>query len=208
MVSLLRPASGQYAVLYADQVVDSVMFATFDSYRTFTNEAWITIDSKWASQSITNSYWGYWQVAVPLTFTPNTTGETRLGQVAVNSYGDDNWNQTVTAAFLQLGWLNVVRPAAVYPTYTDYPRKASFTQKDSATQVTDSLMFCVYDDWTLTTDASYIHLAITSGSKGSHTVRYTLDANDASEDREASVNLVCNGVTQPIRIQQKGRKQI
>lgn len=205
MVALDRPSSGQYGVVYADQQADSVIFSTFDSYKVSTNETWITVDPEWASKTITNSYWGYWKVAVPLSFTPNVTGETRLGQVAVNSYGVDNWDRTVTAAYLQLGWLNITRPEAELMSYTDYPRKASFTQQVGATQEADTLQFTVYGDWTLSTEAPYIHLVSTGGTKGLQTVGYTLDANDAAESREAYVHLVSNGVTQAILIKQGGK---
>ncbi len=206
-ISVSRPYSGQYGVAYADQTLDSIVFETFDSYRASSNASWLTLDPQMAEQKIPNSYWNMWQIVLPFSLSPNTTNETRDAIVSVNNYGDDDWNQTVQVSYLQLGWLNITRPAAAFEAYTSFPRTAEFELTDSATQAADSLVFSVYADWTLSCTSSFVHLATTSGKAGKNVVNLTLDANEGTADRTDTIKLVSNGVTTPIALKQTGKKE-
>ena len=207
-ISVLRPSSGRYGVAYADQPSDSIVFSTFDSYRAIVGSApWLTIDPQMAQCEIPNNYWYCWEVVLPLDLQPNTSGETRDAVVSINTYGADDWNQTVQVGYLQLGWLNVTRPVANVGTYTSFPRKADFLLTDSATQVADSLVFSVYGDWSVSTTSTFIHLAQTEGVKGNNVVHFTLDVNEDTSDRNDTIKLTSRGVTTPIAIKQTGKKE-
>ncbi len=205
-INLSYPLNGQYGVVYADQPEDTIIFNTFDSYRATTNETWISIDPGWAAVTIQNDYWNIWEIELPLTFKANTTGETRDGIISINNYGDD-WNETISVAYLQLGWLNVSRPQPNYGTYSDFPRTATFELTDSAAQVSDTLEFTVHGDWTLTSNASFVAPEAASGSKGENKVALNVEKNDAASERSATLTLTSSGVETPIILKQQAKKE-
>jgi len=195
-----------YGVVYADQKVDTIVFSTFDSYRATANASWIIIDPQWASSTIQNSYWNLWQGQLPLSFDANTTGNSRSAIVSINNYGDD-WDETVSASYVQLGWLDVTRPQPVLESYSDYPLTATFELADSATQVTDTLEFTVYGDWTLTSNASFVTPEVTSGTKGENKVALKVTENTTASERNATITLGSSGVETSIVLKQEAKKE-
>lgn len=141
---------------------------------------------------------------IALTLEANTTGKTRQGYVEIQTKGDDGWAQTVNVMLTQYGWLNVLRPAARYTTADAATATALFERTDSAATTLDSIAFNVSGDWTLTaSQPSNVHPATTSGPKGRHTVRLTLDANTSQTDTLHSVlTLMSRGVATAITIHQ------
>lgn len=206
---LVHPAAGYYSILYADQTEDSVVFNSFDSYTVSTDASWIKVDSAMAAMKVENSYWYWYEFHVPLTMTPNTTGISREGIVNVKSFGDDDWNTTLQASYLQLPCHNVLRPAPDYGEYTTYPKTATFELKDSAFVVLDSLKFHAYDDWTLSQQSEdFVHFNVTSGTKGMQVIKLTLDENTASKDRVEKLTLTSkSGFSTEIKVTQLAVKE-
>lgn len=201
---LIRPQAGSYALVFADQTLDSVCFYTYDSYAVTTDASYVTVDSKLGAMKVVNNYWNCWEFHVPLTFTPNTTGETREAIIKVNSYGEDDWNATLNAGFLQLPTHNIVHPAPDYGKYETYPKKVTFELKDSADVALDSLKFYAFDAWTLSQEGeSFVHMDKSSGSKGTNVVKLTLDAYMGKTDRSTRLTLKSsNGVATEIKVTQ------
>ncbi len=202
-IALAYPTPGQYGLVYADQTEDSIVFDTFDSYDTYTSADWLAIDEQWGTMTIQNSYYYQWEVSVPLTFEPNTTGETREAVVYVHNYGTD-WDQTISASFIQASWLNITRPEPAYPSYTYYPSYATFAIADSATWEVDSISFTAYGDWTLQTTADFVALGAASGKAGAQVVALALEPNNDEADRQAEITLTSNGVSNIITLTQYG----
>ncbi len=208
-MTLTHPTQGSLgAYVYADQPKDSVVFLTFDSYQATSQNSWITVDPDLAAMKIENSYWAIWQIAIPLTFEPNTSGETRYGTVSIRNYGDD-WNVTVTAGYLQLGWHQVTSGNEVVDTYTEvynssYPTTAHYAMSEAAGQVSDTLSFTVYDTWELEYDPQFLTLETTEGGAGHNVVNMTLEENESSEDRSAEIFLKSSGATTKITLTQRG----
>jgi len=205
---LIYPAAGNYGIAYADQTIDTVIFATFDSYNASSNVSWITVDPEWASMKIENNYWAGYQIPLPLTFSPNTSGESRMGEVKIHTFGEDDWDYTITATYIQAGWHDVYRPTPSYAQYTDFPTSASFELKDSANWVVDSLKFMAFNDWTLVESAgSFAHPIQSTGSKGEQVVILNLDPNETSNDRSTTLVLKSdNGVSTEIKVTQYADK--
>ena len=83
---LIHPQN--YNVLYADQVEDSVVFQTFDSYEARPyNTDWLTITAG-ESYTVTYNPYNLYTFKALLAFSPNTTGKTRIGRVQIDSYNN------------------------------------------------------------------------------------------------------------------------
>ncbi len=57
---LVRPQAGTYALVFADQTLDSVCFYTYDSYAVSTDASYVTVDSEWGAKKVINNYWTCW----------------------------------------------------------------------------------------------------------------------------------------------------
>ncbi len=205
-IGISYPNSGQYGAVYADQLEDSIVFYTYDSYNIYTDVEWITVNSDLEYMTVENSYYYMWEFAVPLYFTANKSGETRTGVVYVHNYGND-WDKTATASYLQFSWLNITYPSPTYPSYSSYPLSATFSMTDTCTQAVDSLKFTAYGDWTLTTDNSFVSFSKESGTAGSQVITLALENNEATEDRTANITLTSNGVSSDIKLTQTGAEE-
>ncbi len=208
-ISLGYPTPGAYGCVYADQPQDSVVFYTFDSYRATTNASWVSIASGMEAITIENSYWYMVAVSIPLLFEPNTDGRTRECAISIYNYGADNWATTITASFLQLGWLNITNASVTYEEYssTSYPLTATFELSDSALQVTDSLAFTVYGDWEIEYEPGFINIEQTSGSAGHNVVPIVVAANEETGERSADITLRSSGVETTVKLTQSGKKE-
>lgn len=203
-IDVMYPEPLTVAVVMADQPTDSLIFVTSDNFRITSQASWITVPDTIREGKINYNYFYAWIVPAIMSFEPNTTGEIRTGMVSVNSYGDDGWNQTATATYTQLAWLDITQPQPNYAYNEGIITKAAFELSDSATQVADTLKFRVYGDWTLT-EGTFVHPAATAGVIGAHTVVLAIDPNTTTGERCDTIKLVSRGVTTPIAVKQKGK---
>lgn len=187
-------------IMYADHAEDSIVFQTFDSYVTSPyNSDWITVTAG-SSYDVTYDPYNLYYFKSLLSFTPNTTGQTRYGYVRVDSYG-----KNVVAAYVQLGFLNITHPAPVYPASSSViPDSAVFELQASADQQADSLCFTVAQPWTLSfpagADQSWLTPDKTSGKKGHNNIAVSIAANTGSEQRTTSLVLNSGGVENVITV--------
>ena len=201
-MSILRP--GQVAVTFADQPMDTLIFRTTDSFTISSNADWLSVPDSMKAGDIQNYYRYMWQVVSAVLLKPNTTGEMRTGQLSIHTWGDD-WDKTNTATFQQVPWLNIVRPVPAYSYKNNVITGAFFIAEDSATQVTDTLQFQVYGDWTLT-DGKFVHPKVMSGEAGTISVAVDIDPKTDSAERRDSLTLTSCGVTTGIVFKQEKNK--
>lgn len=185
---------GGGTTVYADQTTDSLKFATTYDYELVVSEDWLTIVADSLSEDVPDGYYVVREYLVEIE--PNTTDTTRRAYVYFNA--DD---RTISTYYYQYHYLNIERPAR-----SNY----QFALTDSATQVSDSIIFTTYnDDWTLAfeDEESWIRFATdadTTGEAGSYTVFYELDENTTSSVRSAVLQLTSEGVTTEITVRQTG----
>jgi hypothetical protein len=201
-----------YSVSYADEVNDSLVFETFDSYVATPYEAdWITITAG-ASYDVTYSPYNLYTFKSLLAFTPNTTGKTRYGRVLVKGYDGG----TTAPFYFQLGFLNINNPVPTFQ-YSDelgdfIPESASFDLQVAADATTDSICFTVANPWTLTfsegADQTWLTLDKTSGEKNHNNVTIRLTPNtDKDNARSTSLVLKSGEVTNTINVKQLAAKK-
>lgn len=214
-----RAIDNNTSTLFIDQLKDSVIFKTYDSYTVAAyNTDWIKPNSQFspASANIPNSYYTWYLVKVGLDVEPNTTGKCRVGYVGVRTFGLE-WDETCYAYYFQTNFHCITRPVPVYKydenrVITD----AKHELTDSATQVSDEIKFVAYSDWNLTLkEGDFVH-ADTDQGKGSASgtdcvVKLAVDENTSKEDRKAtfvlSSPLLGPGVETEITLVQKGVKE-
>ena len=194
---ILYPNNG-YTVLYADQVTDSLKFATTYDWTLSVSADWMSIVAD--SMSGTVPAGAYMVSNLTVHFEANNTDTVRSGYVGFHADG-----KMLQAVYAQVGFLDVRRP--------NFSAEQSMLT-DSARQAGDSITFRTYsNDWTLAfKDAApdWIRLAdgaATSGKAGLHTVAYLLDENTSAAERSAILQLKSRGVTADIHIRQEGAKQ-
>ncbi len=202
-MNLAYPTGG-VGKIFADQDLDSVFFYTTDDFQVTSNTSWATVPSDKGAGDVPYTYQYVWGVTVPVYFEANTTGKVRTANLTIRSWGEDDWDNTMNAVFIQASWLNITRPAPKYSYLDSDITGAAFEMKDSI-QTTDSLTFQVWNNWTLT-DGSFVHPAITSGPEGVHTVILTLDANTTAVERKDTLVLTSNGVSNKIAFTQAPKK--
>lgn len=154
-VAVIYP-EGAMRMVYADQVEDSIVFLTFDSYHYYAHannpDHFITTSEKNASQTIQNSYYGGHIFSMPVYFKPNTTDAPRLGYVLVDSKSEmDKWSATAYGTYFQTNWHCISRPAPLYHYGKDDAliESCEHVLRDSAMQVNDTLKFYAFDKWTI-----------------------------------------------------------
>ncbi len=196
--------------------IDSIAFYTFDSYKYYpyaeNPDNFITIDKAKESAKINNTYTGYYQFVLPVYFTPNTSDSPRLGYVLVDSKSEiDDWSATVYAAYFQANWHHIAMPSPQY-TYNSNNStitKCEFVMNDSAMQVTDTIYFRTYDNWTLTSaNEDMIKPSVTSGKAGINKVPCTVANNLTTDTIRTSVVLKTdNGAKTTIQFKQAPKKE-
>lgn len=194
---ILYPGSS-VAVIYADQMVDSLKFATTYDWTLTLTADWMHVDESQSAGVVPEGY--YDTRLVTLNVDANTTDTLRSAAVYFNADG-----KSLVASYVQLHYLNIARPER---------RDYRFLQTDSATQVRDSLVFTVYSgDWSLDFKEGevpdWLHwdeATGRSGLPGRHYVAYTLDANETGTSRTALMELKSRGVTTEVRVVQNARK--
>lgn len=201
------------SVVYADQTSDTVTVISSDSWDVSSEASWLKPEFEHFRLTSTSEA----NQLLPLEAEPNTTGTTVRGTyVKVKANG-----KTLNKSKVQVYWMRVVRPEAVYSGETHNAGawtlsdniaalKATFTLADSAATTRDSVQFYLYDSQaTLTTDASWITLdqETFTREKGTparrQTARFSLEPNTTGAPRKATLYLRSqNGVTTPIALTQ------
>lgn len=200
------PYPSERGLVYADQLLDSVVFISTDNFVVSTNEKWITIPEDKAKGDIPYAYRSVWVVSVPLYFEPNTTGKPRSGNVMVQSYGDDDWNTTATASYFQLSWIHITQPTPIYDYVNNEFTNAHFEAKEPATlSVPDTLKFEAHGAWNITEGTSFVHPQQLSGSEGFIKLPLDVDNNESAEERNDAVTLTINGVSTEIKFVQEAK---
>ena len=199
-------------ILYADQTMDSLLFYTFDSW-TATRQPncdWMTFETD-SFANVKYDYSKRYFCRVIVSFKPNTTGKTRYSSVLVESY-----DYSYASPFVQLGLLNVSRPAYTVDSWLDeqsrIPEVAHYTLTDSANWPTDSICFTVENSWRLLpvgeTLPDWLTLDKNRDSRGKHTVHLALAENtDTENGREATLRLISGEVTNLITVHQLPAKK-
>ncbi len=190
--------NGSGSVIYADQTVDTLKFATTYSWSLSTDADWIHWTEKDASGVVPEGY--YETKHVKLAVEPNLTGKTRVAMVNFHADG-----KVLTTQYGQLHYLDLR-----YPVMKD----EQFVLSDSANQVRDSLVFQTYaDEWTLAFKGEkpewirFADNAKVTGKAGKYTVNCLLEPNTTESERVASLNLKSNGVSVDIHLKQAGQKK-
>ena len=199
-----------YKVLYADQVEDSLIFETFNSYEALSYQPeWITITAG-ASYSVNYDPRNLYSFTTLLAFTQNTTGKTRVGAVQVNSY-----EYSSAGIYYQLGCMNINNPAPTLE-YTDFsyyiPESAAFQLQVAANSVSDSICFTVSMPWTLEfapdADKTWVSVEKSAGEKGHNNIALVLSPyTDKVNARSTALVLKCGEVTNVINIKQLPLKE-
>lgn len=186
---------GAGTVVYADQILDTLRFSTTYDWSLSIDGDWLRINPDSMAGTVPEGY--YMMVKVGVSFDANTTGEERVGYVYFNADG-----RSLVTAYAQRGHLNIKRPNRMDGRYQLYA---------TATQESDSVIFSTYShDWTLEfkdTAPDWMHLAAdagTSGRAGEYKVKYTLDPNTTTSERQAVLVLRSRGVMSEIQIKQAG----
>ena len=198
-LSVTYPTYG-YRLLMADQTRDSICFKSTESGTLKSNADWLTLERNTFNNTLGSDYIVTW--SFPVTLQPNTTGVTRYATVTVQGGEYESG-----AYYLQTKRLGVTRPTRFYT--TDLKADSICTLTDSALTLVDSIQFTTYDAWSLQVqDASWLTAAQTSGTKGAHTIRLTLEPNTSSEDRYNNIVLTSVlGINDTIPVKQVGRNQ-
>lgn len=195
-------------LLFADATQDSLLFFTFDSWKVTPNHSWLSVEGI-TSGEFKYDYNRRYLVSVPVALQPNTTGESRIGSITVDSY-----EYTAYGIYLQLGYLNITNiPCKVTSLLNDYssvPKTVDFQLSDSAFVTRDSICFNVQKSWNLSfphQQPSWIQLERTEGFSGNNKVYITLEENPTFEDRKTTLRLTSSGVNTDIAVTQFARKK-
>lgn len=193
-----NPAIQQDCWVYADQEQDSIIFETFDSYKTTSLADWITVTAG-ASYEVNYDYRNLYAFTTLVSFKPNTTGKTRLGSVKIDSY-----DYSSAAVFCQFGFMNIRRPE---PMNTIVADSVSFDLYVNAVSTVDSICFNVSKPWTLAyaenADQTWAVVDKTSGAAGDNKVTISLTPNTDTKNARATVlELKCGEVINLINIRQ------
>ena len=203
-MSVVKPV--QAGIVFADQEIDTLQFYTTDNFTLTSNADWAVVPDTMKSGKIKNYYHQVWVVTSPIVFDANTTGSPRTAQISIKCFGDDDWDNTGTATFHQISWLDITRPLPKYSYKERVVTGATFEAEDSATQVTDTLVFYVFNKWTLT-DGDFVHPEVLSGNPGENKVALRVEQNASTTSRETSIMLTSRGVKTSIKYTQKGKKE-
>lgn len=192
-------------VCYADDVEDSIIFTTMDSYVLNSPELWLSLSdgTHTVSKSITHSNNTIYECLEKVNLLPNGTGQKRLGRIDITSY-----EYICSAYFIQRPVFNYGHPFP-YWNYGMEPEEYPLELMDSATTTTDSICFEVRRTWDLrikpdSVDIDWVTLSEDNGPKGKNKVTLTLQPNTTTKERKAQIELTSSGVTNTITLTQLG----
>lgn len=208
----LTPIEGPF-VFFADHTIDSLRFYTLDSWTVTPQADWITVEGTSHSE-VEYSYMKRYLCRVMLSLKPNTTGQTRVGTVLVQSY-----EYAYSAPIVQLGILRLSHPGYTVDSWLDeqsrIPDVAHYELIDSAHWEADSICFTVEDNWDLVyadetePDWLWFDKSKSSGLAGENlSVHFTLTPNtDTENGREAKLKLTSSGIDNIITVRQLPAKK-
>lgn len=191
-------------ICYADQIKDSIIFNTFDSYEVTPQSNWIktNYDYGMSSSKISNTYYVAFNVTVGINISPNNTGKCRIGFVGIKSYCED-WDQTINATFCQYAWHNINRPSGIYSFADGMTSSARFELREAGNCKSDSIEFTTYLDWDIEVpENSFVHPVKTYGRAGNQVVRLNFDENTSYKLDSVELKLITPdyGIETPIWI--------
>jgi len=199
-IEMLYPSS-HAAVVMADQTSDSLVFASTDSWWLTSSADWCTFDPEY--KHVENPYQGSWlSCKMFLTFTPNTTGQTRYAILSID--GGESRNG---ATYAQVPYLGITRPQRLVS--SDLMTDSLYTLTLAAEAERDSVCFRTYSTWTLKTTAAepWLTLSTAEGRADKHIVYLTMTANTTTAERRDTLVLVSNGVADSIPVVQQAPKK-
>lgn len=206
-VGIVYPSDGIY---YIDQINDSVVFQTFDSYEVTSQSEWLRPNYEFESPKsrINNLYYSGYVVKVGIDMEPNNTKKCRYGFVNVRSYGDDGWDQTAVAVYYQLAWHNIIKPSPMYILNGRTPVTANFVLHENANCMADTIAFNSYQDWKLIVpENSFVHPVTTKGRAGNQIIKIVFDENMSTKPDSVMLTLSTagyEGIETSIWIHRKG----
>ncbi len=189
-------------IFYADQQQDTLRLLSLDSWTLSSTASWLTVTPTSATVEPGSSN----STRLTLVTEPNTTGAVRMAVVNVNAFSQ------ISLPVIQTTWLNVIQPEPLYDNQvreysSTYPTKATFVMELEPAAADTAVTFRVYqDNVTLSSDASWAKAEESAFSQGQHRVRVSVDANNGSDSRTATLTLTSAGISTPIIISQKGYK--
>ena len=175
----------QYQVVYADQTLDSVRYATTETHTISSDASWCTpIDQYQASiNKQIEAHPGIYELAVYLNMKVNTTGKLRTAKITVNG-----GQYTASAMVIQLANLEVERPQVTLS--PDLSGDTISTLGLQGLANTDSIIFHTQYPWTLSVpEGSFITLRKTSGEAGRNVVFFDYPKNPLTEARQEIITL-------------------
>ncbi|MCD8318624.1 MAG: hypothetical protein LUC45_07220 [Paraprevotella sp.] len=188
---------GSGSVLYADQTVDTLRFATTYDWSVSTTADWLHFNPDSMAVTVPDGY--YMEQRLMVGVDVNNTDTLRSAYVYFHADG-----KVLTTSYTQFNYLNIKRPIR---------HNSGFVLRDSASQERDSLVFRTYgNDWTLglkDSSPAWVRLAddaVTSGRAGTYVVYYQLEPNTTTAERTAALELKSRGVSTEIEIKQSGLK--
>ncbi len=189
--------SGYGSRLYADQTVDTLIFASTYDWSISVPAEWMHVSEDSMDGTVPDGYYMVEKIRVKLDV--NNTDTVRTGYIYFHADGN-----TLPVPYTQYHYLNIERP-----TRDNY----RFTLQDTARQERDSVTFQTYGNgWTLAFKGEkpewlhWVDGAYTTGRAGRYTVIYLLDPNTTKEERRAVLELKSRGVATDILIRQLGLK--
>ncbi len=188
-----------YKRVYADQFVDSIVFATTEPWKltldySDSDKDWCTMDGELMQPDFKMEKGAIYYVSGPVRFTSNTTGRKRTVRVDLGA-----GEFTCSGGFIQLPYLNVTRPLR-YVVSDD--THTVLTSRDSLSSLvvlanapTDSIVFTVQADWKLQgTRNSWIKPAVAQGHSGRQCINLAIEPNLTHSARYDTLFLSTMGV--------------
>lgn len=198
---------GPVSYLYADELEDSVVFATTDSYvaKSLTYD-WLSLEDnrEQVTGKFINDGASLYIVTARVFAKPNDTGKSRDGAVQIKTE-----KFTGTACYTQFPVFRFRRPSLFYKN----DGSIGIELNDSSTVLKDSVVFTIQNDWTMeiaedSVVINWLSIDKTNGEKGLNAVHLTFsEPNKTAADRHAYLVLQSAGITNRIRINQYKAKK-
>lgn len=194
--------SSDYALIYADQPTDVLKINSTDNWTASTTASWISFPpagTNSISQGPTYKNSSDSTYSATINIQPNTTGNTRLGVVRVETN-----KHHVGLPVYQVGYLNIT---SITPTFSDPTNHngASFTLTALREETSVSVSFDIYQPATITTSADWVTVETDHYSAGNNTAQFTLEPNTTGQSRTATLTITSScGARTSITLTQQG----
>lgn len=197
--SQVNPYYYGYKPIYADQFLDSIIFATTEAWTLKLNYSdseggWCKIDDELMASNFKMEKNSIYYVGGPVRFTSNTTGKKR--HILINLIAGDF---TCSGGFIQLPYLSISRP---FRYVISDETHTSLTSRDSLSSLvvlantpSDSIVFNVTADWKLVgREGSWLKPAVTQGRSGHQSVSIAFEPNLLPTERYDTLFLSTMGM--------------